>query len=58
MAANCADQIFTQGCIVACAEQTKWDLPCRQNMCNLAPVQTANNHCVHAFGVGECLDKP
>ena len=56
MAMNCAEKIFPTGCLVECAGQTNWDLPCRQNMCNLAPVQTMNDHCTHAFGVGQCTD--
>jgi hypothetical protein len=57
MAKNCADQVFPQGCLVECSRQTNWDLPCRQNMCNLAPVQTMNDHCTHAFGKFQCTDQ-
>jgi hypothetical protein len=57
MAKNCADQVFPQGCLVECSKQTNWDLPCRQNMCNLAPVQTMNDHCTHAFGKFQCTDQ-
>jgi hypothetical protein len=58
MAMNCASQVFAAGCLKECAAGTKWDMACRQNMCSLVPVQPDNNHCVHAFGVNECLDKP
>jgi hypothetical protein len=58
MAKNCADKMFPTGCLPACAAQTKWDIPCRQNMCNLVVPQPANDHCTHAFGVGQCTDRP
>jgi hypothetical protein len=45
-------------CLTACATETKWDLPCRQNMCTLVPDQPANDHCTHAMGEGQCLDMP
>jgi hypothetical protein len=51
---NCADKVFPGGCLSACAEQTTWDLPCRQNMCKLVPDQPTNDHCTHAFGTSEC----
>jgi hypothetical protein len=57
MAKYCAEQVFPQGCLVECSRQTNWDLPCRQNMCNLAPVQTMNDHCTHAFGKFQCTDQ-
>lgn len=58
MAQNCQDKVFADGCLPACASQTKWDLPCRMNMCSLVPAQPNNDHCTHAFGVNECLDTP
>jgi hypothetical protein len=59
MAMNCADKVFPTGCLRECAAgSAKWDMECRQGMCSLAPAQPANNHCTHAFGVNECLDKP
>jgi hypothetical protein len=58
MTTNCADNVFPTGCLKECAAGTKWDMECRQNMCSLVPAQPANNHCTHAFGVNECLDKP
>jgi hypothetical protein len=58
MAMNCASQVFPTGCLKECAAGTNWDMECRQGMCSLAPAQPANNHCIHAFGVNECLDKP
>jgi hypothetical protein len=57
MAMNCSDKVFPGGCLHDCAAGTNWDLPCRQNMCGLAPAQPANDHCTHAMGVNECLDK-
>jgi hypothetical protein len=59
MAKNCADRMFARGCLVECASQTKWDIPCRQNMCNLVVPQPNNDHCTHALGMGfQCTDKP
>jgi hypothetical protein len=58
MAKNCADKMFPGGCLPACAAQTKWDIPCRQNMCNLVVPQPDNDHCTHAFGMFQCTDKP
>jgi hypothetical protein len=58
MAKNCADKMFPRGCLTECASTPKWDLACRQVMCTLVPDQPNNNHCVHAMGVQECLDKP
>jgi hypothetical protein len=58
MAKNCADKMFPTGCLPACAAQTKWDIPCRQNMCNLVPAQPDNDHCTHAFGMFQCTDRP
>jgi hypothetical protein len=58
MAKNCADKMFPTGCLPACAAQTRWDIPCRQNMCNLVPAQPDNDHCTHAFGMFQCTDKP
>jgi hypothetical protein len=58
MAKDCADKVFPRGCLPECASQTKWDLPCRQNMCGLVPAQPNNDHCTHAMGVQQCLDKP
>jgi hypothetical protein len=57
MAMNCADKVFPDGCLDDCATQTDWDLPCRANMCSLVPSQPDNDHCTHAFGVGQCLDQ-
>lgn len=56
MAASCPDRAFAGGCLSACASQSGWDLKCRQVMCELAPLQPSNDHCTHAFGVGQCLD--
>ena len=58
MAKNCADKMFPGGCLPQCAAQTRWDIPCRQNMCNLVPAQPNNDHCTHAFGMFQCTDKP
>ena len=58
MAKNCAERMFPGGCLAECAGHPKWDLPCRQNMCNLVPAQPNNDHCTHAFGLFQCLDKP
>jgi hypothetical protein len=57
MATNCASEVFAGGCLYQCATQTNWDLPCRANMCGLVPSQPNNDHCTHAFGVGQCLDE-
>jgi hypothetical protein len=57
MAKNCADKMFPGGCLPDCASHPAWDIPCRQNMCNLVPAQPNNDHCTHAFGVFQCLDK-
>jgi hypothetical protein len=57
MATNCAQEVFPDGCLYDCATQTTWDLPCRANMCSLVPSEPNNDHCTHAFGVNECLDK-
>jgi hypothetical protein len=57
---NCKGNVFSGGCLAACAEGTastsskKWDLNCRQIMCTLVPAEPNNNHCVHAFGTSEC----
>jgi hypothetical protein len=56
MAKWCADKVFGTGCLVECTRQTNWDLPCRANMCNLVDPQPNNDHCTHAFGVGQCTD--
>jgi hypothetical protein len=40
-----------------CATQTNWDLECRAGMCSLVQSEPNNDHCTHAFGVDECLDK-
>jgi hypothetical protein len=45
-------------CLSACAAETKWDIACRQNMCNLVPAQPDNDHCTHAMGEVQCLDMP
>jgi hypothetical protein len=58
MAKNCADKAFPGGCLQDCASHPKWDLECRALMCKLAPDQPNNNHCTHAMGINECLDKP
>jgi hypothetical protein len=57
MAAHCADKVVPGGCLASCASQKNWDLSCRQNMCNLVPDQPNNDHCTHALGVVQCLDK-
>ncbi len=57
MAMNCQEEVFANGCLHECAAQTTWDLECRANMCSLVPSEPANDHCTHAFGVNECLDK-
>jgi hypothetical protein len=57
MATNCSQDVFPTGCLDACATQTTWDLSCRATMCTLAPEQPDNDHCTHAFGMKECLDK-
>jgi len=57
MATNCPEQIFPTGCLVECSRQSNWDIECRQNMCNLAPIQTMNDHCTHAFGKGQCINQ-
>jgi hypothetical protein len=57
MAKNCSSEVFPNGCLSACATQTNWDLECRAAMCSLVPSEPANDHCTHAFGMDECLDK-
>ncbi len=57
MAANCAAKVFANGCVNECGAQTNWDLPCRTNMCTLVPAQPNNDHCTHAFGAIQCLNK-
>jgi hypothetical protein len=57
MAMNCRGDIFPAGCLSACTMQTNWDLECRAAMCSLVPSEPANDHCMHAFGVAECLDE-
>lgn len=56
MAVVCVDKVFPMGCLWECATQTNWDLPCRTNMCGLVDAQPLNDHCTHAFGVGQCTD--
>ena len=58
MAANCPTETFMSSCLGDCAAGTKWDLPCRMNMCSLVPAQPANDHCTHAMGKFQCLDTP
>jgi len=59
MATNCPGETFApQGCLTECNAGTKWDLPCRMNMCSLVPAQPANDHCTHAAGRVQCLDTP
>jgi hypothetical protein len=48
----------SSACLTACAAETNWDLPCRKNMCSLVPAQPNNDHCTHAMGELQCLDKP
>lgn len=57
MATNCLAEVFANGCLYECATQTTWDLECRAGMCALVPSEPANDHCTHAFGMNECLDK-
>jgi hypothetical protein len=57
MAMNCAQEVFPDGCLYDCATQTNWDLECRAGMCSLVQSEPNNDHCTHAFGVDECLDK-
>jgi hypothetical protein len=58
MAKNCSDKAFPMGCLMTCAtDSAKWDRECRQGMCGLVPAQPDNDHCTHAFGVGQCLDE-
>lgn len=54
---NCPQEVFPDGCLYDCATQTNWDLPCRANMCSLVQSEPNNDHCTHAFGVNECLNK-
>jgi hypothetical protein len=56
MASNCADKVFTRGCLTECAAQSHWDLPCRELHCGLVPAQPDNDHCTHAKGMVQCLD--
>jgi hypothetical protein len=56
MATWCPDKIFATGCLVECSRQTNWDLACRTNMCTLVKPQPNNDHCTHAFGIGQCTD--
>jgi hypothetical protein len=58
LATNCPAKTIPGGCLTACSAQTKWDLTCRTGMCNVAKLEPNNNHCDHAVGVAECLDKP
>lgn len=57
MDTNCPQEVFPDGCLYDCATQTDWDLPCRANMCSLVQSEPNNDHCTHAFGVNECLNK-
>jgi hypothetical protein len=57
MSTNCADKVFPTSCLGECAAQTKWDLACRANHCGLVPAEPKNDHCTHAMGVDQCLDR-